>query len=214
MKEHIALSLLIMITSLTHTMKRDSCFSSNQILNKSKLVSDLRASKNEFENQLLQLDEQIKQKLKHPLGVKIFFMQINTNPVRFLQYCYYQGMHEHIYMNLYEVRTFACQEMHVNGYSAFGATMIAKETSIETKHEFAQRLIKSGFKPTTKDVELAELILYDGIAEYQIAIIHLLHAHSQANWFELPQEIRTQIVRYIIQLFKNEFWLLPERSIK
>ncbi len=91
--------------------------------------------------------------------------------------------------------------------------MLAKEISIENKHTFIQELIGYGFKPTPKDIELAELALYDGIAEHQITMLYLLHVQSQANWSELPQEVRTQIAQYMIQLFKKEFWFLPEKSL-
>lgn len=227
MKKHIVLSLLIINPVFTHTMENESSFlSSFSSLNsylpewlsfkqapiESKLVSDIRASKNEFERELLRdNEEQVKQALKrYPIG---HFFKVGSYPFWFLQYCYYQEIIEHLDKNLSDIASLTtCKNIKINdSYTALGAAIISREPSIDKKRYFIQKLLNSGFELTSKDIELAELIVYDGIIKHQVALIHLLHAYQNTNWSILPQELRAQIAQYMFQLIKNEFWLLPEK---
>jgi len=151
--------------------------------------------------------------------------RIDATPIKFLQYCYCQKLQRHfipqyknIFIHLRCIGASACvlnkyHNAQIDGYSALGASMIAQETSIEERHCFNQELINYGFKPTLKDIKLAKLILYDEIlANKKETIVLLLCDHQEDNLSQLLPEIRKQITQYMIQLFKNEFWLLPEST--
>ena len=226
MNKCIALSLLIMSPIFTHAMEDNSWryFSSlrpylpvwpsfNQMPQESKQIQALRASKSKFNNQLTALW------MSH-------WNRTIYNPTTFWSYCYCPKDTSLIELNIlkyldsYPSVLKECQEDQIDGYSALGTTMMAtnlsffaKDISIEEKRNFIQELTNRGFKPTPKDIELAELILYDGIIGHQKIFLHLQHIHSQANWSVLPQEVRKQITQYMLQLFKKEFWLLPEKSL-
>lgn len=234
MQKQITLSLLIMSTTFGHAMEHEAIsflssfpftsffstwFSSSQTANESKLISDIRASKNEFEKQLKSRWVKI---LKTNIpSIQIFsamdifrFQYKNSHSAAlwFLYYCYYQQFHkDEMWMNLDQLKNLnlfdICQKAQIDGHSAFSATIIAEDISIEQKRNFIQKLINNGFKPTQKDIGIAKLNLYDETKEHQITTLHLLHAHS------LPQEIRKQITQHLLQLYKNEFWLLPETTL-
>jgi hypothetical protein len=230
MRKHMLLSLLIVSTAFVHAMESDSWFSSffslrsylpawfssHQMPSESKLISDLRASKSKFESQL-QTQKWKNQPTTSVSLLTFFIKSLDVSPVEFLQYCYYQIFHK-FKVGMYLERLKATsslkkfQEAQIEGCSALGAAMIAESISIEEKRNFIQELISRNFKPTPKDIELEELILYDEIAKQQEKILHFLRA-SSAYWFVLPQEIRKQIIGNMIDLFKNEVWLLPEKSL-
>ncbi len=231
MKKQILISLLISSSAFAYGMEDDiwrwfsswrsylpTCFSSTQKLNESQLISDLRAKRNIFEgkfayNQWIYPLEEYSIAL-HPFSVD----EIDTMPTQFLHYCYYQKFHTILGMTLNHLDTSAsllikCQNAQTNGYSCLGATMIAKDMLTEEKRDFIDELLKRNFKPTPEDIQLTKLILYDGITTHQTTILHLRHAHSQADWSVLPPEIRKLIALYMIELFKSELWLLPEKSL-
>lgn len=233
MNKHILLSLLIMSPVFVQAMENESSFSSyfslnlylptwfsptsNQDPNESQLITDLRKNKSDFEGKLR--DKKVKRLLKNGdrMTIQPFSVYNITIPNKFLQYCYYLKFHKNMFnVNLIELgdRTLSyCQKAQLDGYSAWGASIISDNTSPEEKRSFIQELINMDFKPTSKDIGLAKLILYDGIAKHQITMLHLLRTHSQANWSVLPQEVREQIAQYMLQLFKKEFWPLPEKSL-
>ena len=227
MKKQILASLLILSPTFTRTMENDTWslssfslssflpewLSFNKVSNESKLISNLRRSKDDFENKLLSNKEEIKRVLKkQPLA---FYLKVNHYPIWFLQYCYYQEIIKHLDENLTLIATFPfLKNMQINGYTALGAAIISREPSVDKKRSFIQKLLNSGFELIPKDLELAELALYDAIATHHKTLLHLLHAHSDVNWSVLPQEVRKQIAQYMLQLFKNELWLLPEKVLE
>jgi hypothetical protein len=99
-----------------------------------------------------------------------------------------------------------CLNANINGYSALGSAIIAEYISSEERYILIQELTKYGFKPTQKDIGIAQLHLYDNIPKI---FYHLIYPSLGVNWAILPKEIRLSIMRYIIQVFKNKFWLLP-----
>jgi len=220
MKKYIALSLLITSSTFMHAMEDDNWslsslssrfsawLSSGQISNESKLISDLRRSKDDFERKLLSNQEQVQIALKRfPLGD---FLKSARYPIWLLQYCYYQEIIRHLDENLSLIATLPfCKNMQINGYTALGAAIISREPSIDKKRFFIQNLLNSGFELTPEDIKLAELTLYDEVTKQQKTILHFLHVSSD-YWFVLPQEIRQLIIRYMIDSFKNEVWLLPK----
>lgn len=216
MKKRILLSLLLTGSTFVHAMKNEpsfldsflSWFSSNQTPNESKLIKALRKSKNKFNEELGDI-------------YCINYNGYKPDPREFLGYCYCHSIKDDIgfcplrtlrALNLNPSMLEKYHEVRCNGYSALGATMMAEDTSIKEKHTLIQKLItRYAFKLTLKDIGLAELILYDAITEHHKTFLHLLHAHSSIHWSALPQEVRTQIAQHMIRLFKNEFWLLPEK---
>lgn len=189
-------------------------FSNNQ---ESLIISNLRKDINEFENQL-KLDKgmEFQKTYTLPLTIQLFGGRDDDEiPDMFLAYCYLQKFHAcEFYMNLKrldksDILLKKCQIVSLNGYSALGAAMIAKEVSFEKRRTFIQELIDRGFKPTQKDITIAKLYLHDSIpAKDKEIFFHLIHEPAKANWSVLPKEIRSLIVRYMIQILKNKFWLL------
>ena len=222
MNKHILVSLLIMSSSFTYSMKRKaSCpsFSSlrsylpswplfNQMPQESKQIQALRKSKRGLENLLSDL--------------WMAHCDLTEIPVTFWSCCYCPKntyLNDLNFLNYLDF-SYSILKNYQHGYSDLGATMMAtnlsffaKDISFEEKHNFIQELTKRGFKPTPEDIGLAELILYDGIIGHQKIFLHLSHAHSQADWSVLPQEVRKQITQYMLQLCKKESWLLPEKSL-
>lgn len=223
MKKGIILSLLIVSPVFVHAMDSESSFlsffsswlSSNQPPIESKLITDLRKSKNDFGNQLI--DKHIKDQLQHEMTIQTFSIRsIDTNPAQFLQYCYYLKFSKNILnINLEDLTIPLLEKCHTvrrDGYSALGAAIISENTSIEEKRNFIETLtVYYAFKPTLKDIALEALHLYDNIAtEHKKIFLHLLHPHFKINWSVLPHEIRLQIADYLVKLFKKDFWLLSE----
>jgi hypothetical protein len=214
MNKHILLSLLITSPVFVHAMDNEtSC--ANLILKYSKVKKSYDFC---FENQL-KVDRYIE---CSGLGLSRFFSRISMHqdPVRFLQYCYYKKIHKdnNNELDIKRLRMLnkpiplqAFQNARIDGYSALGAAMIAKDISYDEKRDFIQVLINYDFKPTQKDIELAKLILYDEITKQSKPMLHILY--SQANWSVLPKEVRKTIIQNMIQLFKNELWLLPETAL-
>lgn len=132
------------------------------------------------------------------------------NPLIFLYYCYYQQYHneypstqrERIEKQLgssLDVLNM-CKMVQINGYSALGAAIVAKNVAIENKREFMQKLIDYGFKLTQKDRTLVELDLYDSIpGEQKKSMVLLLSDHTQGNLSILPHDVRKYIVHYILR---------------
>jgi len=185
-------------------------FSFNQAPKESELISYIRTSKNEFES-LLQFSEH--QKKEHPYRTSHAVYNVNATPLEFWQYYYHHKVYKYPLDVCFHRKLEEYHEEEINGYSVLGASMIAKDVSIEEKRNCIQELINRGFKPTSKDMVLANLYLYDGMLGHQKIFLHLSHAHSQADWSVLPQEVRKLIAQHMIQLFKKEFWLLPETSV-
>lgn len=100
----------------------------------------------------------------------------------------------------------------IKGFSALGAAMIAQGLSLGKRRLLTQELGTYGFKPTSNDVSIAELILYDEIKKYgkEKMFFNLLCPYPSICWSVLPHEIRKYIAYYLRELFKNEFWLLPQ----
>ena len=224
MKKQITLSLLILSTTFAHAMEKESSFlnffswfssTSNQEPNESKLITGLRKNINDFENQLKLTKWEETQKTYIIQVTFQPFAYIKTDPIIFIEYCYYQKFHETEMVDFNAICTDTSllkkyQEVKIDGYSALGAAMLAKEKSIKEKRKFIEKLIRYGFKPTQKDMGIVELTLHDNITEHKKTFLHLLQAQPEVNWSVLPQEIRKNIAHYMIELFKKEFWLLPK----
>jgi hypothetical protein len=221
-KSYQLLSLFIVSFVSTYTMETDLSRRSSmkQASSESQLVSSLRHNKDNFENQL-KLDKSVELQTSILPTTLQFFSFGYLDPMRFLQYCYYQKFHNNEFINLDAIcaDAFSLKEYHevdIDGYSALGAAMISKEQPIKERRIFIQELMEHGFKPTTKDIGLAELILYDEILakeqkeKLKNKYIHLLHPDSPVFWFLLPQDVRRQIVQCFILLLKKDLWLLPE----
>lgn len=232
MKNYQLLSLFVISFVSTYTMEKDlySLNSYNpsasgrslikQVSRESQLVLSLRQSKDNFENQL-KFDKNVQlQTFILPTTLQFFSFGC-LDSMRFLQYCYYQKFHKNEFINLdaicadvFSLKEY--QEVNIDGYSALGAAMISKEQSIKERQLLIQELMGHGFKPTIKDIELAEFILYDEILakeqkkKLKNKYIHLLHPDSPAYWFSLPQEVRRLIAQCFIRVLKKDLWLLPE----
>ncbi len=196
-------------------MENNTCLPLNQISNESKLILKIRASKNEFENQLLDDTwEQDKVGYNSSMLLSRFWLE-DFKPINFFRSCCYKFHHKMTIFKLSSSYSLfnTYKNVQINGYSALGAAMMANDISPDVKRNFIQELVNLNFKPTAKDIELAELYLYDAICTItKEKIILLLCDHQKDNLPQLLPEIRTQIAYHLIQLFKNEFWLIPEKS--
>ncbi len=222
MEKQILTLLLILSPAFAHSMENNSffpisfalhsylsaLFPSNQTPQESKLITDLRASKNEFEDrlQLIQWGEP----LKYPLITLFGTYRVDSTPFKFLQYCYYHKTQNDIFIDLRQIGASHAlqkyQDAQLDGYSALGATIISINTSNQEKFYFTEEFINRGFKPTPKDIDLAKLALYDEIIKHK-TLIHILY--SQADWSVLPPEVIKIITHNMMQLLVKELWLLP-----
>jgi len=205
------LSLLIINPAFKHTMESESSFltslfswsSSDQTPQESALITDLRKNKKKFDKKLTK-------------RYCFIYNGYVPSPCDLLGYCYYPKTFNplHLLKNLDPSMLEQWHKAQLYDYSSLGAAMLSKHTSIEQKRNFIKTLMtKYDFKPTLKDIGLAQLVLYDGIsAEYKKIFLHLLHTRTGISWSALPKEIRTHIAQYMIQLFKKDFWLLPETA--
>ncbi len=222
MKKQTILSLLILNPIFVYAMENNgqpltifsSCipawFSSSQKPHESKFISDLRESKSKFEKELENWYQKDFGNFAHSIFCYCYFPQSTIPFVTNLTCLDYLDSSPSKALEIY-------QSIHRIGYSALGATIIAKRSyynqrdiSFEAKRHFIQELTKRGFQPTPKDIKLAELVLYDEITKHKKTILHLLCTSLKANWSVLPQECKTLIAWHMIQLFKNDFQLLPK----
>lgn len=227
MKKQITLSLLIISSSLTHAME-NTChldsfsfslllpawFPFNQVQHTPSLVSNLRANKNKFEDQL-RISQIGKRDGIRTLTDSVYRLNpdnLKTNPSKFLRYCYYY-QHWYQHRDMMQLKDLdiplleTCHKAQIDGYSALGVAIMQANIFLIPK------LITYGFKPTRKDIGIAELMLYDSIpTEQKKTTILFLCDYQEDNLSQLLPEIRKQIAQYMIQLFKNEFWLLPEST--
>ena len=126
---------------------------------------------------------------------------VNMYPARFLSYCYYQKYHEkNKQMGIegafvFEDGLSGCMNARINGYSALGAAMLAKDVSIDDKRAFIQQLLNYGFELTKKDSALLKLEFCDGLPiDQEAKMIFLLCDHKENSFSMLPPEVRTLIV--------------------
>jgi len=192
--------------------------------NESKLILDIRKSKNTFENQL---PIRFLSRLNGPTTMLLAFYvdTIKTKKHSFLQYCYYYKYWKNNteMMNIHNLKTDLtalniCQETKINGYSALSAIMLAPDVSFPERQKFIQKLIEHNFKPTFNDIQLAKLIFYDEILKEEqitmlkIKFMHLLNSYEPTTWSIFPKEVKELIANYMIQATKKEknYWLLPD----
>lgn len=219
--QKIILSLLVM-SSFSHAMEKylsgkvfsffnsficSNQVSSDQVVNESELIQSLRANKNKFEEQL-QLEKWTTEYMDTPHGL---FLpdKIAENPVLFLKFCYFQELQVTGYINI-SIRDFdnsnslsdKCRAARIDGYSALGAAMLAKEVQDACKGAFILDLKDRGYTLTEKDKELLVLELYDVIPVRCKKIMILLLCDQQTN-DELPHDIRNYIVQYIMDSLKK-----------
>jgi len=238
MKKQMLLSILIVSSTSVFGMESyisfssycsslfsyfSASFSDNKTVNESKLVSALRQDIRIFENQL-KLDKWREREKTYliPETLQLFsHSSIRNNPVKFLQYCYYQKFHknEHFFsLDIDDINLFdTCRNAQIGGYSALSAAILATDVWPESKLIFMQELINHDFKPTEKDIKVTNLYFYDMLTVNQKEMfMHLLHALPTTHWHELPQDIRQYIAHYVIQLLKENqgktVWFLPVKK--
>ncbi|HLJ31975.1 MAG TPA: hypothetical protein VKU36_06050 [Candidatus Babeliales bacterium] len=156
-------------------------------------------------------------------------LHISCCPDAFLRYCYYQKLHDEKHNKLFDIledkhthldeynkkvknRIKGCLAARIDDYSAVGAAMIAQHRTFKQRRIFIKELFKYGFKPTLKDIQLAELLLHSAITRkgHTEVFIHLLHDKSDAFWKVLPAEIKQLTAQFLRELYKKNYWLLPE----
>ena len=227
MKKYIILSLFAVSSAFIYAMENNSFafsivsylpsfsgwFSFNQIQHESTLITELRKSKNEFEMKLETWPRKDFGDFFHSIFGYSYFptttLWLVTNHTCLERIDTAPG---------YVLKQY--QSERKNGYSALGAIMIAKysyydksDISLTEKCYFVQELTIRGFKLTPKDRELAKLVLYDHIINNKKTVLHLLYPDFKANWSILPKEIKIQIAQIMVQLFKNDFRILPKTSL-
>lgn len=164
------------------------------------------------------LDDLYRDKQEHEnyyIGIlfKPFFVSINISPSIFLHYCYYLkhftfDWRKHIeqlvaHPNLLDI----CKQLRKgDGYSVFGAVIIAPDVPIAIKRNVIQKLLFHGFELTEKDRSLAKLYVYDVIlAEQKEKMIFLLYdGHCEDCLLQLLPDIRKYIAQYFFSLLDKE----------
>jgi hypothetical protein len=249
MKKQIFLSLLILNSTFIHTMQNYvpsfvlKLFSLNNQAprQESELVSNLHANKNNFETQFARshnitiedaaIPTQPTQQIQRVIPLSNA-CSINIAPTKFLQYCYDQGLYKNdlfLHMKINELDIFEhphflqkCQNARIDDYSALSTAMLAPNVFFKNRRKFIQEeLIKRNFKPTPKDIQLAQLIFYDEIIKEtqskslslkakksKTKLMYVLHPYFLPT---LPQELKRFIAYFIIEMLKKEenCWLLP-----
>lgn len=182
--------------------------SSDHVVIESGVIKELRIRKNKFEEQL-QLEKWTTEYMDTPHGL---FLpdKIAENPVLFLKFCYFQELQLTGYINI-SIRQFdepsllqKCRDARIDGYSALGAAMLAKEVQDPCKGGFIFDLKDRGYTLTEKDKELLVLELYDRIPVQHKKIMILLLCNQQTS-DELPHDIRNYIVHYMIDALKKDY---------
>lgn len=219
MQKFLVLSLLVMSSSM-YTMEKYSVSSffsylrsfvcSDQNLNESELIQGLRANKNKFEEQL-QLNKWDTEYMNNVPNGLFSPEEIDKDPINFLKFCYWQDLELSGYINV-SIRQFdepsllyKCKNARIDGYSALGAAIIAKDVQDPCKGGFILELKDRGYTLTEKDKELLVLELYDAISvkDKEIMILMLCN-HKMSNLSVLPHDVRNYIVQYMIASLKDK----------
>lgn len=136
-----------------------------------------------------------------------FYQSITDDPAMFLYYCYYQKHHKDSSMNFVELTVSTdllnqCKQAIIDGYSALGAAIIAKDIVDASKRDFIQQLIDFDFTFTQKDKVLAELMLYDSIsAKHKKTMILLLCNDQTSNFSVLPYDVKKSLIYCMLRSY-------------
>ncbi len=229
MKKRIALLLLLLSPFIVCAMEDNSsssfasCYTYIPLWFASESTTplqDLQASKSEFEVRL-KLGWSLQDWMSITLG-SFSRRAIHDNPTEFLRYCYNLKLHnDPIGFELSDLDKDAsllnkCKEVQIDGYSALGVAIIAKDASVivnkcilvSIKPRFILQLLNKGFTLSEKDRTLVALEFFDNIsAEQKKTMISLLNDKQEDNFSVLPHDVRRLIVDYMVSLFKKEHWL-------
>jgi hypothetical protein len=130
--------------------------------------------------------------------------KITADPTLFVRYCYYQQYHEESNLNLAYLASHStllplCQETTLDGYSAIGAAILAKDTVlIGYRRRFLEQLMQYGFRCTKKDRQLIALEIYDTMSIAKQAAMIRLSLQGQGYFVLLPYEIRMLILQRML----------------
>lgn len=150
--------------------------------------------------------------------VKPLLVKATNDSTSFLLYCYYQKNHDdwdrtdidYLIKPEHAELLKKCKEAHIDGFSALGAAIAAKDITIETKRNFIQKLMNCGFELTEKDTLLAAAELHDEIlTQQETGVLSLLL--GQGNFAILPEDVRRCIMESMIDVFKITLWPCPTK---
>lgn len=172
-------------------------------------MQKVQVDKSEFEYQL-QIGWHLRTLI--PLVSGYFRDRVKINPAVFPRYCYIQKFHRELdaCFKLSDLDQDAillneCKEARINGYSALGAAILAKDVDIEYKKDFINQLMDKGFTFTENDKALIALELYNAIpAEEKQMMLFLLHDHQEGGLTLLPHEVKRYIVDCALCLYKEK----------
>ncbi|HEX4068982.1 MAG TPA: hypothetical protein VHX42_02700 [Candidatus Babeliales bacterium] len=230
MNKWIVLFCVVLSSSVAHAMKNElepsnsfsfsslfyALFSSCPVQYESKFVSDLRVSKKNFADNLI--DKETKNKICGSSTMVTFSVDsMCQNSVQFLQYCYcfkhYDDLINPTVLHFEENPELLekCLTAERDGYSALGVAMISEDTFFKERYDFIQVLLQYGFKPTVKDIQLAWLFLYDEIMKKEWKQLHyLFDANPGVLLNTLSKELKRLILQYMIEMLKKkkDYWML------
>lgn len=150
-----------------------------------------------------------------------------NNHREFLEYCYYQKLHENDsdtnkilynkeiineYQNVYNnisynpSRTIQASDA-LNGCTAIMASIFATNINIKKKRNFINTLLDLGFKYTPNDLMFAGLKVYDAISVIVKTNI-MLFLNNQ----DLLPEIKWYVVKMLINRYKIKYYPLPVQT--
>lgn len=232
MKKQILSLLFILNSTFIHTMENYipsfalNLFSWNNQTprTESELISNLRTNIKNFENEFAKNYHEItKFRIIYHPRILSSSTSINTTPTDFLEYCYDQGLYQndlYSHMPIKDLDTFEypyfltkCQNARIDDHSALSTAILAPSVLFEDRRKFIQNeLLKRNFRPTPKDIQLANLIFYDEIIKAKQSKIKLMYVLHPNYWpQELPQDLKRLIAYFMIEMLKKEenYWLLP-----
>jgi hypothetical protein len=214
MQKHLLLLLFLVIPSVACAMEEDVS-SSSDALHSWLMANHVSLSPMEQ----AQIDSDRFEKQLQVDWLQLFNKeQIAANPVVFLKYCYNQShTRSGLIKDMNDCLLNKCKEARIDGYSAWGATIIAKDVFgfgsqwVVMKSGLILQLMNMGFQPTEKDRKLVAIKLYNVIpAEQKQTMIKtlllLLHVHQEGNLAVLLYDVRRYIMEYVVHLHKGREW--------
>ncbi len=133
-------------------------------LAESPFIHNVRASKNDFEQELELSFFQLGAWLTELESLDPAKSVTAQTVMHLFRYCYYYKFYysKSIKIGFMTDDLFdASKYAYIKGYSILGAAIIARDVPIAAKRDLIQRLMRNGFSLTEKDKTLVELELYD-----------------------------------------------------
>ncbi len=218
MKKYFLILITIAVSTTSYSMNESFWGSSSQVNNfDTQKIKNIKYKRASLESEL-QVGGLTKFQKKYVMPDTLMLFSsslIDSCPQEFLKYIYYEEFHKTEYLFNLELLSKdpnllkKCLIAQIDGYSALGAAIIAStkkpspsqlDDSIQRKRFLIKNLMKIGFKPTSKDKELAYLELYERTpedSECKLQLAFLSKTYHPSELPKLPIEIVRHIASYV-----------------